>query len=70
MKVIEDGGIILVESDQVADEGVARLDEAGQRELLLWLNRHRSELMREIFCEDCPEALEYKNYCENKVERK
>ncbi len=45
------------------------LNESEQRELLVWFKSNKPELMREIFCEDCPEHMEYENYCENKVER-
>jgi dsDNA-binding SOS-regulon protein len=46
-----------------------RLDEKEQRELLAWFKAKKPELLREICCEDCPEHMEYENYCENKAER-
>lgn len=45
------------------------LTESEQRELLVWFKSNKPELLREIFCEDCPEHMEYLDYCENKAER-
>ena len=32
------------------------VSESNQRELLAWFKEHRTEMVREIFCEDCPEV--------------
>lgn len=33
------------------------LNESEQRELLVWFKNNKPELLREIFCEDCPEHI-------------
>ena len=48
------------------------LDESEQRELIVWFCKNKPELIREIFCEDCPEhigELERKAYVMNECER-
>lgn len=32
------------------------LGDTEQRMILAWFKEHRPEMMREIFCEDCPEV--------------
>lgn len=46
-----------------------RLDSSEQRELLVWFKNNKPELLREIFCEDYQEHMEYLDSCENKAER-
>jgi len=36
---------------------LAWLSESEQRELLVYLKHARPDMMREIFCEDCPEHI-------------
>jgi hypothetical protein len=38
--------------------GKVFLLEPDQRELIKWLARNRSEMVRDIVCEECPEHME------------
>lgn len=39
------------------ESNVLGLTESEQRELILWFKNHKPELLRDIFCEDCPEHI-------------
>ena len=73
MRIIDKGEVVVITSHDSESFNISNIfADSEQRELLVWFYRNKPELIREIFCSECPEhigELERKAYVMNECER-